>query len=116
MDTLTKLTIGKDTILVNNYMKHKVIFFDCYQTLLDIQLDKENQKTNEQQGWDEFVNLLAKNHGIKIGAGDFVNLLEKQKVDFYSNKDKTIHHHNLLTLISEILGKDLIYQLPKQIA
>ena len=70
--------------MANNYMKHQVIFFDCYQTLLDIQLDKdkENQKINEQQGWEEFVNLLAKNHGIKIGAIDFVTLLEKRKADF----------------------------------
>lgn len=88
-------------------MKHQVIFFDCYQTLLDIQLDKENQKTNEQQGWEEFVNLLVKNHGIKIGAGDFVNLLEKRKADFYSDKDKTIYHHNLRVLISEVLEKNL---------
>ena len=109
-----KLQTGKDIILVNNYMKHQVIFFDCYQTLLDVQLDKENQKTNEQQGWEEFVNLLAKNHGIKIGAVDFLNLLEKRKVDFYSNKDKTIHHHNLLTLISEVIEKELKSKLSEE--
>jgi HAD superfamily hydrolase (TIGR01549 family) len=85
----------------------KVIFFDCYQTLLDIRLDKENQKVDEQHGWKEFVNLLAKNHAIKIGASDFVNLLEKRKADFYSDKDKTIRHHNLRVLISEVLEKDL---------
>ena len=90
-------------------MKHddKVIFFDCYQTLLDIQLDKENQKVNEQRGWEEFVNLLAKNHAIKIGVNDFVNLLERRKTDFYSDKDKAIRHHNLRVLISEVLENDL---------
>ena len=114
MDTPTKLQTGRDITLANNYMKHQVIFFDCYQTLLDVQLDKENQKTNEQQGWEEFVNLLAKNHGIKIGAVDFLNLLEKRKVDFYSNKDKTIHHHNLLTLISEVIEKELKSKLSEE--
>ncbi|MDO8593955.1 MAG: HAD family hydrolase [bacterium] len=85
----------------------KVIFFDCYQTLLDIRLDKENQKIDEQRGWEEFVNLLAKNHAIKISASDFVTLLEKRKADFYSDKDKTTYHHNLRVLISEVLEKDL---------
>jgi len=85
----------------------KVIFFDCYQTLLDIRLDKESQKVDEQRGWEEFVNLLFKNHAIKIGASDFVNLLERRKADFYSDKDKTIYHHNLRVLISEVLEKDM---------
>lgn len=44
----------------------KIIFFDCYQTLLDVRLDKENQKVDELRGWEEFVNLLAKSYGIKI--------------------------------------------------
>lgn len=92
----------------------RVIFFDCYQTLLDIRLDKENQKVDEQRGWEEFVNLLAKNHGIKISAGDFVNLLEKRKADFYSNKDKAIYHHNLMALISEVIEKDLKSKLSEE--
>ena len=106
--------IGRDVILANDYMKQQIIFFDCYQTLLDIRLDKENQKSDEQRGWEEFVNLIAKNHGIKIGAGDFMNLLEKRKADFYSNKNKTIQHHNLLALISEVLEKDLKSKLSEE--
>ncbi|MDP3795135.1 MAG: HAD family hydrolase [bacterium] len=91
----------------------KVIFFDCYQTLLDVRLDKENQKVDERRGWEEFVNLLAKNHGVKIGATDFVVLLEKRKAYFYSDKDKTTQHHNLCLLVSEVLEKDLQTPLPK---
>src|SRR3989338_4511935 len=105
--------IGKDIILANDYMKQQIVLFDCYQTLLDIQLDKENQRVNEQQGWEEFVNLLAKNHGIKIGAGDFVNLLEKRKADFYSDKDKALYHHNLCSLILEVFEKDLKTEISK---
>lgn len=111
---LKKLQAGKDIILADNYMKQQIVFFDCYQTLLDIQLGKENQKTNKQQGWEQFVSLLAKNHGIEIGSGDFVNLLEKRKADFYSDKDETTRHHNLLTLISEVLEKDLKSNLPEE--
>ncbi len=92
-------------------MNKKVIFFDCYQTLLDVRLDRA--KEDEQRGWEEFVNLLAKNNGIKIGAGEFVALLEKRKTDFYSDKDKTTQHHNLYSLISDVLEKDLQTSLAK---
>ncbi|KKU82839.1 MAG: hypothetical protein UY09_C0003G0001, partial [Parcubacteria group bacterium GW2011_GWA2_47_8] len=37
--------------------KQKIIFFDCYQTLVDADIDKEDQKTNEQKGWEVFVSL-----------------------------------------------------------
>ncbi len=94
--------------------KDKVVFFDCYQTLLNIRFDKEDQKVDEQRGWQEFVNLLAKNHAIKIGANDFVNLLKKRKSDFYSDKDETIYHHNLLAIISEVLEKDLKSKLSEE--
>ena len=89
----------------------KMIFFDCYQTLLDVQLDRA--KTDEQRGWEEFVNLIAKNHGVKIGASEFIDLLEKRKVDFYSDKDKTTQHHNLCTLVSDVFEKDLQTPLEK---
>ena len=88
-----------------------MIFFDCYQTLLDVQLDRA--KTDEQRGWEEFVNLIAKNHGVKIGASEFIALLEKRKVDFYSDKDKTTQHHNLCTLVSDVFEKDLQTPLEK---
>ncbi len=92
-----------------------MIFFDCYQTLLDVRLDKENEKADQQRGWEEFVNLLATKHGIKIGANDFVALLEKRKANFYSDKDKTIYHHNLCALVSEVLEKDLKTEISKEI-
>lgn len=92
----------------------RVIFIDCYQTLLDTQLDKENQEPNKKQGWEQFASLLTKNHGIKIGADDFVNLLEKRKVNFYSDKDKTVRHHNLLALVSEVFEEDLKFKLSEE--
>jgi HAD superfamily hydrolase (TIGR01549 family) len=94
-------------ITKKDYIDKKVIFFDCYQTLLDISLDKENQNLNEQKGWERFVNLLSQNHGIKISASDFISFFNRRKIDFYIGKDKTVYHHNLLSLISEVLEKDL---------
>ncbi len=92
----------------------KVVFFDCYQTLLDVRLDKEDQKLDEQKGWEKFVSLLNQNHGINIGASDFVSFLDQRKADFYAGKDKIIHHHNLLALISEVLEKDLKSKLSEE--
>ena len=96
-------------------LNDKVIFFDCYQTLLDVQLDKEKEKSDQQRGWEEFVNLLDTKHAIKIGANDFVALLEKRKADFYSDKDKALYHHNLCTLILEVLEKDLKTEISKEL-
>ena len=92
-------------------MKQKIIFFDCYQTLLDVQLTKSDK--DEQRGWEQFVNLLAQSQGIKICASKFVALLEKRKANFYSDKDKTTQHHNLCLLASDVLEKDLQTPLPK---
>ncbi len=89
--------------------KDKVIFFDCYQTLLDVQLPKSDE--DEGRGWEEFVRLLGQNHGIKIGADEFVALVEKRKADFYSSHNKLIQHHNLRTLVADVLEKDVQYPL-----
>ena len=85
----------------------KVIFFDCYQTLLDVNLDKENQKFDRKRGWEKFVSLLNQNYGIIVSASDFVRFLDQRKADFYTEKDKAIFHHNLLLLVSEVIEKDL---------
>lgn len=85
----------------------KVIFFDCYQTLLDINIDKENKKFNEKKGWEKFVSLFRQNYGIITNTSNFVKFLDQRKDDFYAGKDKIIHHHNLLLLVSEVIEKDL---------
>lgn len=92
----------------------RIIFFDCYQTLLNVELDKKSQKFNKQKGWDKFVRLLHQKYGINVSVFDFVSFLDQRKTDFYSDKDKRIHHHNLLALISEVLEKDLKSKLPKE--
>lgn len=92
----------------------KVIFFDCYQTLVDTNLDKESQKVNEQKGWEVFVNLLSKNYGISISASDLVSFIDKRKADFYTGKDKAIHHHDLRAIVTDVLEKDLKYPLPSK--
>jgi len=95
--------------------KQKIIFFDCYQTLIDTDLNKESQKVNEQKGWEVFVNLLSKNYGINVSALDLVSFINQRKANFYSEKDKIIYHHNLKSIITEVLEKDLKHSLPDEV-
>lgn len=95
--------------------KQKIIFFDCYQTLVDTDLDKESKKVNEQKGWEVFVNLLSKNYGINTSGSDFVSFLDQRKADFYNDKDKAIYHHDLRAIIAEVLEKDLKHSLSSEV-
>lgn len=92
----------------------KVIFFDCYQTLLDVRIDKENQKFDRKKGWEKFVSLLNQNYEMIVSASDFVHFLDQRKADFYAEKNKAIYHHNLLLLISEVIEKDLKYRISSE--
>ncbi len=92
--------------------KQKVIFFDCYQTLIDVSLDKESQKFNEQKGWEVFVDLLSKNYGINTSVSDLVSFIDQRKVGFYTGKDKAIYHHDFRAIITDVLEKDLKHPLP----
>ncbi len=95
--------------------KQKIIFFDCYQTLVDADIDKKSQKVNEQKGWEVFVNLLSKNYGINISASDFVSFLDQRKADFYAGKDRTTYHHDLKAIIEEVLEKDLKHSISSEV-
>ncbi|MBU2595292.1 HAD family hydrolase [Patescibacteria group bacterium] len=89
-------------------LSRKVIFFDCYQTLIDIQLfDEKNIKLEEQKGWERFISLLNQKYEVDVSVSEFLSFLAKRSADFYAGKDKTIYHHNLFALISEVLEKDL---------
>lgn len=84
----------------------KVIFFDCYQTLLDVRLDQEQQKVDKQEAWKSFVYLLSE-LGVHVEVANFLAFLEKHRTDFYSTKDKKIHHHDFFKLVEEVLKTDL---------
>jgi len=94
--------------------KQKIIFFDCYQTLIDSDIDKESQKANEQKGWKVFVSLLSQNHEINISVFDLASFIDKRRADFYIGKDKALYHHDLKAIITEVLEKDLKHPLPSE--
>lgn len=90
--------------------KHsKVIFFDLYQTLLDVKIrstDPIIKLQEELVGWEAFATAIKK-YSIDTSAADFLKLYEKRRDDFYSaNRDKKFHHHNMQTLIAEVLKND----------
>lgn len=84
----------------------KVIFFDLYQTLLDVKISSTDPVIKLQEelvGWEAFVATLRK-YEMVVSASDFLKIYEKRRDDFYSaNRDKNIHHHNMQTLIGNVL-------------
>lgn len=90
----------------------KVIFFDLYQTLLDVQLSTQNTN-HEVHGWNAFAKALEK-YEHKISGAEIQDLYTKRKEDFYAQKDRGIFHHNLLQIIEDILDKDLRFKLSQE--
>lgn len=91
---------------------NKVIFFDLYQTLLDVELSV-NKPNHEFEGWSVFTKTLLK-YGKEISSLEFQKLYNKRRDDFYSNKSKEIYHHNLFEITSNVLQKDLGFKLSKE--
>ena len=90
----------------------KVIFFDLYQTLLDVKLSTDNPN-REIRGWSSFTKELSK-HSKEINGLEFQKLYIKRRDDFYSNRSKEIFHHNLLKITSDVLKEDLRLELSKE--
>lgn len=84
----------------------KAIFFDIYQTLIDIDIDEERKKRNEVKGWEVFVCSLER-YGVYTTSDEFLALIDEHRADFYAGKDKKIYHHNLCKLITRVLQEDL---------
>lgn len=91
---------------------NKVIFFDLYQTLLDVELSVNNPN-HEIEGWDGLAKILIK-YGKKISGLEFYKLYTKRRDDFYANKSKEIYHHNLFEITSDVLKKDLSINLSNE--
>src|SRR3989338_3603554 len=84
----------------------RIIFFDIYQTLIDIDIDEAHKKANEAKGWEAFVKSLEQ-YDVHITPAKFLALSDRRKEDFYAGKDKKVHHHNLFKLTTQTLREDL---------
>lgn len=91
----------------------KVILFDVYQTLIDIDIDDENKKRNQANAWENLTKSLG-SYGVKIDSAELIELNKKQQEDFYIGKDKKIQHHNFCKILGNILKDDFSVELPEE--
>ncbi len=80
----------------------KVILFDVYQTLIDIDIDEENKKRNQANAWKHLAKSIGE-YGVKIDSAELIELNKKQQENFYIGKDKKIQHHNFCKILGDIL-------------
>ncbi len=90
-----------------------MIFFDVYQTLIDIDINAENKKRNEASAWGNLAKSLEP-YGIRISPAELIKLYKKQRENFYAGKDKKIHYHDLCKLLTQALKDDLGVDLPEE--
>ena len=91
----------------------KVILFDVYQTLIDIDINDENKKRNQANAWENLVKSLAE-YGVKIQSAELIELNKKQQGEFYIGKDKKIQHHNFCKILGKILRESFGIELPEE--
>jgi FMN phosphatase YigB (HAD superfamily) len=91
----------------------KVLLFDVYQTLIDIDVNEENKKENKAKGWDNFAKSIRR-YGIHITPTELIELTDKKRASFYIGKDKKIYHHNFCNIMEQVLKEDLSAELPRE--
>lgn len=91
----------------------KVVFFDCYQTLVDIDIDEENKKKNEARAWENLAKSLGQ-YSTKISPAVLTELTKKRRESFYAGKDKKIQHHDFCKILAQVLKDDLGVGIPEE--
>jgi HAD superfamily hydrolase (TIGR01549 family) len=91
----------------------KTIFFDVYQTLIDIDIQKESREINQAKAWEVLASYLEK-YGAHVTGPELLALNDKQKEAFYVGKDIKIHHHDFSKLLTNILKNDFGVEVPME--
>ena len=99
--------------LRSNTKTKKAILFDVYQTLIDIDINDENKKINQEKAWVNFAKSLEK-YGITITPAELTDLNDKQRANFYIGKDKKVNHHNFCQIMMWVLKEDLGVEVPQE--
>ena len=73
------------TNLFRTEEERKVVLFDVYQTLIDIDINNENKKINQAKAWENFAKSLEK-YGITITPAELMDLNDKQRANFYHGR------------------------------
>lgn len=95
--------------------KDKAVFFDCYQTLIDVNFEARTQKANEQKGWEVFAGLLSEKYGVGSSPSELVALINRRKADYYIGKDETTFHYDFKKVVTDVLEKDLKHSLASEV-
>lgn len=91
----------------------KVILFDVYQTLIDIDISDESKKRNQALAWENLTKSLEQ-YGVQISPAELRELNEKQQESFYVGKDKKIQHHNFCKILGKVLKDNFGVELPEE--
>ena len=91
---------------------NKVILFDIYQTLIDIDVSAENKKRNSIRAWEKFAESLDE-YGAHITSSELLELSGQRKAIFYIGKDKNIRHHNFCEIMTKVFHDDLGLNIPQ---
>ena len=84
----------------------KVILFDVYQTLIDIDINEKNKKENKAKAWDGFAKSLER-YGIHTTPTKLIELTDKKRANFYIGKDERLYYHNFCDIMVQVLNEDL---------
>ena len=91
----------------------KVILFDVYQTLIDIDINDENKKVNQAGAWENFAKSLE-GYGITITPTELMELNDKRRANFYIGKNEKVNHHNFCEIMELVLKEDLGVEVPQE--
>ncbi|MGH7203734.1 MAG: HAD family hydrolase [Candidatus Levyibacteriota bacterium] len=75
----------------------KYLFFDVYQTLLDVSI-------HEQHAWDIFEHYLLNKNVPNKEAKKIQKLYEIKEAEFYSNHNKILEHHDWIDNLTSIFA------------
>ncbi|HHT9138694.1 MAG TPA: HAD family hydrolase [Candidatus Wunengus sp. YC60] len=79
----------------------KYLFFDIYQTLLDVDVEQKNF----DKAWRVFENYLIGRKIDRTRAAQFRKYFDEAESKFYANHDKSLHHHDWIDNIYVVLIK-----------
>ena len=77
----------------------KYIFFDIYQTLLDVDIEQKNIYS----AWSVFEDYLIKKNVDRNAASMFKSYFDEAEIQFYKKHDKLIHHHDWIDNVYSVM-------------
>lgn len=84
----------------------RLILFDMYQTLVDVDISSRIPKERTQAAWDAFVAGL-RSVGIQASRDQLLDGIAKRRASFYSAaRTQQTHHHDLAQLVASTVAEE----------